>query len=177
MNWPRCVLLVAVLGLFPAGRLLAQPQDSFVVSATIEGGCLVDGSSPANDASLGSLGNLDFGTHSSLSQATVDTTLLTSGSVTLSCTPGIALSMRINGGLHPVASARRLRDVVSGDTLVYQLFTDASALQPVFIDVPVSVDTSTDPDDIQLPVHGRISLPGDVSPGLYQDTLTVTLEW
>lgn len=177
MNLPRCALLVAVLGLLPAGALLAQQQDSFVVSATISEGCLVDGSMPANGTNLGTLGNLDFGTHSSLSQATVNASLLINSAVTLSCTPGIALSMSINGGQHSAASARRLRDAVSGDTLAYELFTDASAQQPIAINLPVSVDTSTNPDDIQLPVHGRISLPGDTSPGLYQDTLTVTLEW
>lgn len=178
MNLPQRALLAVVLGLLPAGTLLAQsPSQAFQVSATISEGCLVDGSVPANGVSLGSLGNLDFGMHSSLSQVTVNASLLTSSSVTLSCTPGIALSMSVGGGQHSTASVRRLRDAVSGDTLAYELFTDVAAQQAIAINLPVSVDTSTDPEDIQLTVHGKVSLPGSASPGLYQDTLTVTLEW
>jgi spore coat protein U-like protein len=177
MGQSRRALLVAVLGLLHAGSLLAQPQDSFVVSATITEGCLVGGSVPANGASLGTLGSLNFGIYSSLSQATVGTSLLASSTVTLSCTPGIALSMSINGGQHSTGTARRLRDAASGDTFAYELFADAAAQQPIPMGQPVSVDTSSHPDDIQLPVHGRVSLPGNVSPGVYQDTLTVTLEW
>lgn len=175
MAVPQRLLLVIVLGLFPIASLLAQPQASFAVSATITEGCLVNNGMPVDGATLGTLGNLDFGTHSALSQASVSASVLINNSVSLNCTPGINLGISINGGLYEMASLRYMRNSSSGDSLTYELFADALGQQAIAIGVPVNVDTNT--NDIQLPIHGRVNLPGNASPGLYQDTLTVTLEW
>ncbi|WP_275286483.1 Csu type fimbrial protein [Halomonas elongata] len=158
------------------GVAQAAPQASFQVSATISEGCLVNSDIPEGVASLGELGRLDFGTASSLSQQTHASALVDATGVTLSCTPGLDLTMRINGGLHASGGVRHMENG-EGAVLAYALFADAGHQQAIGIDSPLAVDTLADPNDIALPVHGRLTLPGARPPGVYTDRLTVTLEW
>ena len=84
-----------------AGLAQASPTDTFIVSATITPGGLVNQEIPSNGVQLGIIGSLAFGAASALSQETRSASLVTSGSFTLSCTPGISLTLRIDGGQQP----------------------------------------------------------------------------
>ncbi|MDL4861652.1 spore coat U domain-containing protein [Halomonas elongata] len=158
------------------GAAQTAPQTSFQVAATISEGCLVDSEIPGDGASLGSLGSLDFGTASSLSQQTRTSMLVDTAGVTLSCTPGIALIMRIDGGLHASGGVRHMESD-AGAGLAYALFADASYQQAIGIDASIAVDTLSDPNNISLPIYGRLTLPGARPSGVYTDRLAVTLEW
>lgn len=153
----------------------AEPSETFMVSATITPGCLINNAIPAENAQVGTLGSLAFGTHSALSEDTLNTVLLTSNSFTLSCTPGVPLSMRINGGLQSVG--RQLKRVNGTDTLAYQLYQEAGAVNLIGINTPISIDTNTSPNNITLPAWGRLTLPGILPAGTYRDELVLTLEW
>lgn len=159
-----------------AGLAQASPMDTFMVSATITPGCLVNQEIPSNGVQLGIIGSLAFGAASALSQETRSASLVTSGSFTLSCTPGISLTLRIDGGQQP-AGERQLKRTNGNEVLAYQLYQDAAFQSVIGIGQPVSVDTSTTPDNITLPVWGRVMLPGNLPAGSYSDELVVTLEW
>lgn len=158
------------------GIAQAAPTDTFMVSATITPGCLVNHGIPSDGAQVGMLGSLAFGTASALSQETRNVALLSSGSFTLSCTPGIPLSMSIDGGLQPNAG-RQLKRNDGSETLTYQLYRDAALANPIGIDQPITIDTTTTPDNIPLPVWGSLTLPGNLPAGSYSDELVLTLEW
>lgn len=168
------VMALAALAANPVHAV--PPTDTFMVSATITPGCLVNHGIPANGAQVGSVGSLAFGTASALSQETRSASLLASGTFTLSCTPGVPLTLRIDGGLQPSGDRHLVRDG-GEEVLAYQLYRDAAFQTAIGIDQPVAVDTTTNPDDIALPVWGRLVLPGNLPAGDYRDELVITLEW
>lgn|SRR5688572_460439 len=153
--------------------LQAQMSSNFQVSAQVEPGCLVN-ASEAN-ASLGLLGTLDFGVHSSLSTATVQAALLRNAGIVLACTPGTPLVMRVDGGQHFDGSRRLQRDPSS--LLAYRVYRQPDCIDEIAVGVDIAIDTTTSPDDIALPLHGCVALPGNAAAGTYQDTLVVTLAW
>ncbi|MFU1520107.1 spore coat U domain-containing protein [Vreelandella alkaliphila] len=159
-----------------AGLTQASPTDTFMVSATITLGCLINNEVPPAGTQVGALGSLAFGTASALSQETRNVSLLASGSFTLSCTPGISLSMRIDGGLQPDGD-RQLKRENGSETLAYQLYQDAASQNAIGIDQPTTLDTTTSPNDITLPIWGRLTLPGNRPADSYRDELVLTLEW
>ncbi len=159
-----------------AGLTQASPTDTFMVSATITPGCLINNEVPPAGTQVGALGSLAFGTASALSQETRNVSLLASGSFTLSCTPGISLSMRIDGGLQPDGD-RQLKRENGSETLAYQLYQDAASQNAIGIDQPITLDTTTSPNDITLPIWGRLTLPGNRPADSYRDELVLTLEW
>ncbi|OLO04933.1 Csu type fimbrial protein [Salinicola socius] len=174
----RTALIGAVSVWLSLGTAMAQslPQSSFQVSATITEGCLVNGTGQSV-GNVGELGQLDFGTASALSEAVQVATFVQTGGVVLDCTPGIALTLRVDGGLHASGGTRQLARTGGGASLTYTLFADAGLQQPIGIDEPVSFDLAEGATTVALPIYGRLALPGNAAAGSYTDRLTVTLEW
>ncbi|WP_095153703.1 spore coat U domain-containing protein [Pseudomonas sp. Irchel 3E13] len=158
--------LTAVVAVAPT-PLDAALSSTFLVNATVQAGCLVVGG-------VTSYGNLDFGSFSALSSAAV-TTQLSGTTVTLQCTPGVTMTMKVGGGQNNNGS-RNLKRSTSADLLVYQLFRDAGFSQALGIDQTVNVSYS-DPTTIKLPVYARAQLSGALPAGSYSDVLQVTLTW
>ncbi len=154
---------------------LAVTPGEFQVSAQIEAGCLVNAGIPADGADLGDLGILDFGTHSSLSTATVQASLIRNAGVVLSCTPGTELAMQVDGGQN-FNGNRRLR--LDADTLLsYRIFRQANCTDEIPVSLDLQIDTTNSSDNVVIPIHGCVVLPGNAEPGTYQDTLVVTVTW
>ena len=146
--------------------LLALTSQSFLVSATITPGCLVSGG-------VTNYGNLAFGSYSAL--ATSAPSVALSSGVTLQCTPGVALSMTVDGGLYN-SSGRRMQLNSGTAKVAYQLFSDAAFSQSIGVSQSVSVAYG-DANNIVLPIYGRVQLPGNTPGGTYSDTLQVQLSW
>ena len=165
---------LAALQLLLAGPDAARAADtSFQVSARITRGCLVNQALPGA-GSLGELGRLDFGQHPSGASDRLSVALARNPAITLSCTPGVALNMSVDGGQNPVGGVRQLR---AGDArLAYRLYRDAGLGQEIPLGAGVGI-AYDDPADIRLPIHAALQLPGRQSAGHYQDRLTVTLSW
>ena len=163
--------LFALMALSPTVR--AEMSANFQVRAQVEPGCLVNASQP--EATLGLLGTLDFGVHASLSTATVEAALFRSAGIVLACTPGTPLVMRVDGGEHFDGNRRLQRDPTA--LLAYRIYREAGCLDEIPVSVDVAIDTTTTPDDIAIPIHGCVALPGNAAAGIYQDTLVVTLAW
>lgn len=160
------VALAAVVAALPT-PLDAALSSTFLVNATIQQGCLVVGG-------VTTYGNLAFGSFSALSNAAV-TAQLSGTTVTLQCTPGVTLTMKVGGGQNNNGS-RNLKRSTSADLVVYQLFSDAGFSQTLGIDQTVNVSYS-DPTTIKLPVYARAQLTGALPAGSYSDVLQVTLTW
>jgi len=145
--------------------LAAATSSTFQVSATITSGCLVVGGGSQ-------YGSLNFGSWSALATGSASAAVPGTG-VTLQCTPGVALNMKVDGGQNASTS----RNLKAGSSLVaYQLFRDAAYSQSLGISQSVTV-AYNDSTSISLPIYGRLSLPGNVPAGSYSDVLQVELSW
>jgi spore coat protein U-like protein len=148
---------------------------SFAVNATVQAGCLVVGN--PSQASGVNFGMLDFGTHSAVASGTQSAALSANGGnmAQVQCTPGAAVTVTLDGGLHALGSQRRLK-MGSSYYLPYALYISSSmstAFQP---GVGVSVDTSA--GAMVLPVYGVATPPPTGLPGgQYSDTVQVVFSW
>ncbi|WP_332819839.1 Csu type fimbrial protein [Sphingopyxis sp.] len=174
--------LAALLAVVASGGGLFSPVHAettaeFDVSATVTSGCLVDGLGDSGHA--GNIGTLDFGTDSTFSIATHSASSASNQIIRLRCTPGIALAMSVDGGDHAAAGARHLQlGSDSGARIAYAVCSDAGCTLPITIGGSTSVSiTPANSDDVRLPLFATLTLPGALPPGVYSDTLTVTLAW
>ena len=155
-----------IVGLLMAPAAEAVTSQSFKVSATIVPGCAVA------TGSGGVLGTLDFGTHNGVESAPVSTSLLS-----IACTPGVALSMSINGGQN-YSTVRRMKRSNGADVVGYRLYSSSSLAANSEIGVNQAIPvTYTNSNNIALPLFGVALLTGFSPAGTYSDQLTVTLSW
>ncbi|MDR0281348.1 MAG: spore coat U domain-containing protein [Paucimonas sp.] len=163
----RLALGLALVAAVAPVPLDAATTSTFLVNATIQAGCLVVGG-------VSNYGNLDFGSFSALSTA-VATTPLNGTTVTLQCTPGVTLSMAVDGGQNNNGS-RNLKRSSGSNLQVYQLFRDAGFSQALGINQTVAVSYA-DSTAVKLPIYARAQLTGALPAGSYTDVLQVTLTW
>lgn len=167
------------LRLFSLGALLITMQSqaltvssqSFKVNATITPGCQV------TTGSGGALGTLNFGSYSGVKSGQVSTQFVPNASLSLACTPGVALSMSINGGQNYTTVRNLLR---SGGTerVPYRLYSSSSLAANSEIAVNQSVAVAySNSNNISLTLYGAAQLTGFSPAGTYSDQLTVTLSW
>ncbi len=161
--------LVALLLSAPAAR--AVTSQSFQVNATITPGCSVA------TGSGGVLGSLNFGTRSGVQSGQVSTSFVPNGSLSIACTPGVALSMSIDGGQY-YASVRNMQRTGGTERVSYRLYSSSSLGANSEIGVNQAVPISyTNSNNIALPLFGVALLTGFSPAGNYNDQLTVTLSW
>ncbi|MCG0026627.1 spore coat U domain-containing protein, partial [Vibrio parahaemolyticus] len=95
-----------------SSTVLADVTETFQVSATVDTGCLINGAVQEESATqAGQIGTLDFGEHSSVYATEVQGSVTYSSSLTLSCTPGIAMNVSLNGGLNSSDGVRKLKHI------------------------------------------------------------------
>lgn len=168
-------VVFAGLAVFATASLQAATSSSFQISATVRAGCLINGYVPAGDS--GSLGKIVFDSRPAIGGGVVDNSLLWNQAIRLQCTQGVALSMKVDGGLG-YAGERRMTNALTGATVPYSLFSDDARSQAIPVDQTVSLDISRlGYDNIVLPLYGRVQLPEVARDGSYRDTLRITLEW
>jgi spore coat protein U-like protein len=174
---PAILVLCGGGPLFLLGEAHAETTSNFDVTAAIVPGCLVDGLGSAGNA--GTIGTLDFGHDSSLSTASHSATTTASQAIRLRCTPGVNLSMSIDGGTHSASGARNLQlGANTAARIVYSVCRDAACNLPIAIGGTAStLITTANANDVRLPIYAALTLPGHLPPGTYTDTLTVTLTW
>ncbi len=153
-------------------NVLAVTTQSFQVSATIAAGCSV------TTGTGGVMGSLNFGTHTGVESSRVSTSFVPSSSLLLACTPGVALSMSINGGQNYGSSVRNMVRGGGTERVPYRLYTSSSlnAASEIGVNQAVSI-TYSNSNNISLPLFGAAQLTGFSPAGSYTDTLTVTLSW
>ncbi|WP_313082391.1 spore coat U domain-containing protein [Atlantibacter sp.] len=164
----RVALVIGLLIALPGGAVTTQ---SFQVNATIAAGCSV-----ASGVS-GVFGTLDFGSHSGVDNRRVTTGFVPNTALNLACTPGVTLSMAIDGGQH-YGSVRNLQRANGAERVPYRLYSAASLAANSEIGVNQAVTVSyTNSNNITLPIFAAAQLTGMSPAGTYSDQLTVTLSW
>lgn len=161
--------LLWLLGVVPAAQAITT--QSFQVSASIVPGCSV------SSGSGGVYGTLNFGSYSGTSSAAVQAAFTANGALSIACTPGVALSMSINGGQN-YTTQRRLVRSGAADAVPYRLYSNSNLSVASEIGVNQSVSVSyTNSNNITLPIYGVAQLTGFSPAGVYTDQLSVTLSW
>ncbi len=157
-----------ILGLALVPAAMAVTSQSFKVSATIVPGCAV------STGSGGLLGTLNFGTHTGVESAPVSTSFVPNGALSIACTPGVALSMSINGGQN-YASVRRMTRNGGNDVVGYRLYSSSSLAANSEIGVNQAIPvTYTNSNNIALPLFGVALLTGFSPAGTtYRDLVMV----
>lgn len=157
--------------LLAAGNTGAVTTQSFQVNATVTPGCSVAAGSG------GLLGTLNFGTHTGVESGQVSTQFVPNGALSIACTPGVALSMSIDGGQH-YTSVRNMQRAGATSLVAYRLYSSSSlaANSEIGVNQAVSV-TYSNSNNIALPLFGVALLTGFSPAGNYSDQLTVTLSW
>ncbi|WP_258041587.1 Csu type fimbrial protein [Citrobacter amalonaticus] len=151
--------------------LQAVTTQSFQLSATITPGCSV------TTGSGGALGTLNFGSYSGVVTQQVNTSFVPNAALSLACTPGVALSMSIDGGRN-YTTVRNMVRAGGTERVAYRLYRTASlaANSEIGVNQTISVLYS-DSNNIAIPLFGAAFLTGFSPAGSYSDQLTVTLSW
>lgn len=170
------VVNCSVLGLVSIAY--AAPTETFLVSASIEEGCLISGTQVTAGSSFGTLGILDFGSTSSLSDEVLNTQLVTDGAFELTCTPGLDITMSINGGNNLANGNRRLSHAtaIEAEPIIYRMYLDSALTEEININNPVTL-TRTGDELVLITLYGQVMLTGQHQSGNYYDEVTVTIEW
>lgn len=160
-----------LLGMMVAFSANAVTQQSFQVGATITPGCSVA------SGSGGLFGTLNFGSHSGVENGITSNAFIPNTSLALACTPGVALSMTIDGGKN-YTSVRNMVRTGGSDTVPYRLYTSGAltANTEILVNQAVAI-TYSNSNNITLPIYGAAQLTGFSPAGTYTDQLTVTLSW
>ncbi|MDN4977623.1 spore coat U domain-containing protein [Enterobacter hormaechei] len=165
---PFLALIVAMMMICDARAVTSQ---SFRVSATVVPGCSV------STGTGGRFGTLDFGTRNGVDNTPVNTSFVADGALSIACTPGVALSMSIDGGQN-YSSVRRMTRSGGTEVVGYRLYSSSSLAANSEIGVNQAIPiTYTNSNNIALPLFGVALLTGFSLPGTYSDQLTVTLSW
>lgn len=122
---------------------------------------------------IASASDMDFGSHASLASAWTGTS-----TITLDCPSNTTWQLGLSNGLHALGTQRRMAGP-GGDFVNYELYRDAARTQrwgsTLGGDTYPKPTTATNP--MSLTVYGRVPAQPDVTPGVYIDTITVTLTY
>lgn len=171
-NW-LCFLLLALSPGVTAGADQSLISRVFQVQAVVAKGCAFGTTSSTYD-----LGTLSFGTLGNLADPVNVASSAGAGSIILTCTPGLTVSIALDYGINGGGSQRYLRLVNGRETLAYQLYQDITYSQ-VWGNGALARTIASFPDTTQIyTVYARLfavaTLP---SAGVYRDTVTVTLSF
>jgi spore coat protein U-like protein len=124
-----------------------------------------------------STGNLAFGNYTGGSASPVDATT----TITATCPPGQSYTIGLNAGLGPAATTSTRKMTISGpgtSTLNYGLFTDSThATNWDDIGGTNTVAGTGNGAGQSITAYGRIPAGQNVQTGLYEDTITVTMDY
>lgn len=153
-----------ILGLFPPDcATLNNPSGTapFTVQANIIPACTVS-------ANL-----LDFSSVGTLS-GNIDST----NALSITCTAQTPYSISLNGGLAGATDPTQRKMSKGAETITYGLYRDAARAQPWGSTVGVNTVSATGTGLAQPhTVYGRVPAQATPSPGLYSDTIVVTVSY
>jgi spore coat protein U-like protein len=145
----------------PCNTLTDNPtQVPFVVQANVDRTCNV------------SAQNINFGTHGIL-----NTQLDAAGSLAVTCTLSLPYTISLNGGLANATSPVRRKMLKGSESVEYGLYGNASRTQPWGNSAGQTVSGVGTGLQQALPVYGRVLPQPTPSPGLYSDTVVVTVTY
>lgn len=166
------LILIEMIGVCNAQA--STTTDTFTVSAVITSGCALGTSTTGNTTNFGTL---NFGTLPTLSDNVDITSSVGAGSIVVTCTPGMAITLSLDYGVNGGSASQRY--LANGSKLLgYQLYQDA-ARSKVWGSGSSAYSVNAFPNSTQTySLYGRLfsssTLPAT---GTYTDTVTVTLAY
>ena len=164
--------LLAVAVAFAASPFAAdatQATANFGVQLTVQNSCTMTAGNTASD--------MNFGTVTGNIASNIDA----STSLTVNCNNGALYHVGLNDGLHAASGQRRLTSATTSGVVNYELYTDAT--HATRWGQTAAGGTATDWDgtgtnaDQTLTVYGRVASGQSVGAGVYNDTITATIEF
>jgi spore coat protein U-like protein len=147
---------------------------------TLEAGCIVNGQNFSDGAAGADFGTLNFGTQNTLfTQADGQVLSGGGGAFRIQCSPGITPILSFdageNDGEGAGAGLRAMENSGSaGRFVTYNLYSDAG--RTVIIPIGGDVTLASDGSDQLVNVYGRAFGEAALTPGTYNDIITVVLE-
>lgn len=157
-------ILLPLLTSLPASAMAATVTDTFQVTATVLGSCLVSAT------------DLAFGNYTPTSGTALDQT----STVTVTCTTGTTYSVGLNAGLNDDGNGVAGRRMVYNTTnfLAYALYSDSGRTTNWGNTPPTDTVGGTGNGAAQdITVYGRVPINQYVTAGAYADTITVTVTY
>ncbi|CAM3908772.1 Spore coat protein U [Bordetella tumbae] len=155
---------------------LSPVSRAFQVQAVVINGCVFGTSA---SSAVSDLGTIDFGTATDLSSGRDAVSTAGNGSVTLTCTPGMSVSVALGSGLHGAStSARYLKRVNGAELLAYQLYQDTQRTTVWGTGAQALTINNFPPSTQTYTVYARmLNRSGFPVAGEYRDTVVVELSY
>lgn len=176
----------ALLAVFCSAGHAGTLTGNVLSTINLTSGCVVVGGTiPAGSPNV-SMGTLNFGTKPATFTGQVTATLTGgsggSGATQVECSSDVlSLTITIDGGLSPgqgTAIGTGTRAMVhTANYVPYDVFQDSGNTIPYPIGTPVPYTVPTPGTAFSLPIYGLVNKTGAgaLPPGIYNDTLVVTL--
>ena len=104
--------------------------------------------------------------------------LSASTTVSVTCTLGTTFNLGIDAGLGSGATVAARQMTFGGNTLTYGLYSNAGATTVIGTSIGTNTISSTGTGSSQsITVYGQVPAGQAVAPGLYTDTVTVTITY
>ncbi|MFC4253929.1 fimbrial major subunit CsuA/B family protein [Altererythrobacter xixiisoli] len=169
-------LPVAIFAAVPAQADIAGTIDATI---TLEAGCIINGTNYDDGATGVDFGTLDFGTYNTLfTQADAQVVSAVTG-FTIQCSNGVTPTLSFNAGQNDGEGAgvgvhSMAHTTAAGQFVTYNLYSDAgrTTLIPVGGDIVLAGDGSVQ----TVNVYGRAFGEAGLTPGVYNDVVTVVVE-
>ncbi|SQI41889.1 Uncharacterized secreted protein [Leminorella richardii] len=128
-----------------------------------------------NVGGVTTFGTLNFGSRTLTSQNTDTVGQANAGAISVQCSTGVVYRVVISGGNSGNVTQRRMQGRNIGQTLSYNLYSNAS-YTTLWDDVTGISQTASGQPEL-LPVYGRVPTQNTPAADVYQDTVRVTVSW
>lgn len=160
----------------PFSALAGTVSDRFQVSAVIESGCAFENTTQTDGINFGTI---SFGERSAIDHNVDVSSSSGAGSLSVTCTPGTALSIALDYGVNGGnSSSRYLVNEAGNRTLAYQLYQDAGYSRLWGMGAAASTIVSSPSGTQTYTVYARLFPVSQPPPaGTYNDTVIVTMSY
>ncbi|MFN7103918.1 MAG: spore coat protein U domain-containing protein [Pseudorhizobium sp.] len=134
-------------------------QAAFTVDAAVAANCLIV------------VDDIDFGI-----QGIIDSEVTATGGIDVTCTPGTAYTITMDGGLTGAANPEQRLMQSGADAIAYGLYSDPGHSLPWGVTAATQVEGTGDGGQQSIAVYGRIG-PQPAATGQYSDTVVVTITY
>ena len=151
------------MSLLAAGDAVAATATQNInVSMTIQGECKINAAT-----------NMSFGT-----RGTIDANFEATSTMDVQCTNTTPYTVGLNAGLGTGATTTTRKMTLSGATVDYQLFRDSGRSQNWGNTPGTDTHAGTGSGSVQqLTIYGRVPQQTTPAPGVYQDTVQITVTY
>ncbi|WP_081407327.1 spore coat U domain-containing protein [Acinetobacter sp. A47] len=159
------------LGMSAVFAAEAQTRQNFKVQATLEKGCSI-----TNNEQL-----LNFGQHAAITQIQPRAQIENNAqSWNIRCTQQLPVTVSLNAGEHAQTALRQMKHTAKNEFIAYRLYSKADQKNEYIAGQAYALPATTASNPVlNFSIFGTVELSQAQlhSPGLYQDTVAITISW